>query len=120
MRNTLSRTKLQKEYPKCFKEYLRIHGDEYLDFMYSVDVLLFNFGIKIIVNRIDSMKKKTLGYTSIIEFTENNKLNRLSEAIVEIEDYRKYKSYDKARTATFISALNMLEEMLDLMYAPWH
>jgi hypothetical protein len=66
------------------------------------------------------MEEKFLWYTSVIEFTPNNKIDKQPEAIVEIEDYNNYKSFEKAQIATFISALNILEESLEFLYPPWH
>ena len=112
-KNILNLKIFKAEYPNCYTEYLKIHGDTYHSFNSAIDSLLFSFGIGIVLIPVYSAKSDQLmGYKSIIKYYPDNKLKVKSADTVYIEDYKKFKTPEKANIATTIQALNVLEDAL--------
>lgn len=112
MVDLIYKTKFKNEYPFCYKEYIKIEGNLFKSLNSALDSLLFKFGIDIIVSPIYSEKDVLLGHTSSIKLYPQNKLNKKSEEIQIIENYRKFKSNNKAQKETLTYALKLLEEHL--------
>ncbi|MBI5539080.1 MAG: hypothetical protein HY951_03410 [Bacteroidia bacterium] len=111
----MSLNKFKRIYPNCYREYMKIEGDDYSNLNFGIDSLLFSFRIGInIVPVYSDEPKKLLGYRSYIKYYINNKLNIPSGEVSFIEDYAKYKTAEKAEKKTIICALKMIEEKLRL------
>jgi hypothetical protein len=110
----MNNVKLQKEYPYCYEEFVKLRGQDYVSFNAAIDNLLITFGIGVVVVRVVSETEKFLGFTSYLKIYPQNQVNRESEDIKVIEDYKKFKSSSKAEQETTTYALNFLEEYLRL------
>jgi hypothetical protein len=108
-------TKFKREYPKSFAKFIEIDGDKSVSINLGIDSLLFHFGITIITQTVyDSNTSKILGHESFIKILPTNILKLESQTQRFIQDYKKFKNYDKAEKATILYALNLLEEALSL------
>ena len=106
--------KFMAEYPKSYKAYESL-GIEYPSINSAVDALLCHFGLGFLVYPIFHDKlDKVLGYNSKIKIYPTNSFNLDAEDRVIIEDYKKFKSREKAEKETLICALNFLEEKLSI------
>jgi len=106
--------KFMAEYPKSYKAYASL-GMEYPSINSAIDALLCHFGLGFLVFPIyHETLDKVLGYNSKIKIYPTNSFNLDVEDRVIIEDYKKFKSREKAEKETFICALNFLEDKLSL------
>lgn len=104
--------KFMEEYPKSYKAYL-VLGREYPSVNSAVDALLCHFGLGFLVDSVyHEIYDKILGFRSKIKVYPINEFGLESCDIVVIEDYKKFKSREKAEKETIICALNFLEEKL--------
>lgn len=104
--------KFMAEYPKSYKAYASL-GIEYPSINSAIDALLCHFGLGFLVFPIyHETLDKVLGYNSIIKIYPTNSFNLDIEDRVIIEDYKKFKSREKAEKETHICALNFLEDKL--------
>jgi hypothetical protein len=104
--------KFMAEYPKSYKAYESL-GIEYPSINSAVDALLCYFGLGFLVLPIyHETLDKILGFNSKIKVYPMNKFNLDCGDIVVIEDYKKFKSREKAEKETLICALNFLERKL--------
>jgi hypothetical protein len=104
--------KFMAEYPNSYKAYVSL-CIEYPSIYSAVDALLCYFGLGFLVFPVyHETLDKILGYNSKIKVYPTNKFDLDSSDIVVIEDYKKFKSREKAEKETIICALNFLEEKL--------
>ncbi len=104
--------KFMEEYPNSYKAYESL-GKEYPSINSAVDALLCYFGLGFLVFPVyHETLDKILGYNSKIKVYPTNKFELESIDITVIEDYKKFKSREKAEKETIIYALNFLEEKL--------
>jgi hypothetical protein len=106
--------KFMAEYPKSYKAYESL-GIEYPSINSAIDALLCRFGLGFSVFPIyHETSDKVLGYNSKIKIYPTNSFNLDIEDRLIIEDYKRFKSREKAEKETFIGVLNFLEEKLSL------
>jgi len=104
--------KFMAEYPKSYKAYISL-GIEYPSINSAIDALLCRYGLGFSVFPIyHETSDKVLGYNSKIKIYPTNSFNLDIEDRVIIEDYKRFKSREKAEKETFICALNFLEDKL--------
>jgi hypothetical protein len=112
LKDMITIKKFMVEYPNSYKAYVSL-GIEYSSINSAVDALLFNFGLGFQVLPIfHETLDKILGFNSKIKVYPMNKFNLDCGDIVVIEDYKKFKSREKAEKETLICALNFLERKL--------
>lgn len=104
---------LKKQFPYCFTAYKNYGGDNYKTFAIAIDSLLCNYGLSIIVSPVYSGDDvKVLGHISKIKIHSENPFGIEIEQFNVIEDYKKFKSQEKANEETLRQAFNYLEEKL--------
>ena len=114
MTDIISKIKFKREYPFCFNEYLKNKGLGFISFNAAIDDLLFRFGLGVVLQQVFSETDKFLGYTSYIKVYQaysQKFVNPIADVKV-IEDYKKFKSSEKAQKQTTICALDLLEDNL--------
>ncbi len=104
--------KFMAEYPKSYKAYTSL-GIEYPSINSAMEELFCYFGLGILVFPIyHATLDKVLGYNSKIKIYPMNSFNLDAGDRVIIEDYKKFKTREKAEKETFVCALNFLEDKL--------
>ena len=114
----ISLNNLEKQYPNCYNEFVKISGKKFISVNLAIDSLLFHFGITLIVIPIINSKNNlTMGPETFIRYLPGNILNMDPLDEQYIQDFKKYKDYDKAEKATSLRALDILEDSLALRFA---
>lgn len=97
---------------------MKYGGDNYKTFDGAIDSLLYHYGLSLIISPIYSVDDtKVLGHISKIKIHPQNPFGMEIEQFDVIEDYKRFKSREKAYEETLRQAFNYLEEKLHMYKA---
>jgi hypothetical protein len=113
MNSSITISKLRKDYPLCYAELMKQGAGGFSDIYSALDSILHRFGIGVLAHPIHSDRTgKLIGHTSTLKIYPDNPIKRDACELTCIEDFRKFKTLDKAKKVSFMAGLDMLEEYL--------